>query len=343
MEDYSLLLNSVEKKISDSFVEFEVTLKKQKEEYQLIINRIRNEMETLKSERMINEQQRSKVGRIAASQRIILNIGGTLFETTRQTLTKQPNSMLNVMFNGSNEDIVKPDSKGHYFIDRDPEHFQTILNYLRTDQLILPESKIERTKLELELDFYCIKTEEKILTTAIDSSIIVNEKEFNSIRNFLPQKNPSFKLLYRATKLGFENCNKIINTSKQQPRLYLFKTQSTVFGGYSTVDESDAPLNSYYRDDQAFIFTLKNLLNTPPEKYICKVPSNSKYKWPNNCIDFGGGGDIQINMDTKQGHTNFPYHYECNRFSSYIEGKAFLGGCNNFTVTEVEIFIINDK
>lgn len=344
MENYEEKLNEIEKKILHTFGEYEANLKKYKEEYINITKEIKNEIKTLETEKIISEEMRKKLVN-TNSQRIILNVGGGIFETTRQTLTKQPNSMLYSMFCGRNEDIVKPDEKGHYFIDRDPTHFKTILNYLRTNQFIFPKSETERAQLELELDFYCITVSEPITSTTVKppespTSTIAGSNEFQSIRNFFPQTNMSFTLLYRATKDGFSSYGNIIFKESRQPRLYLFKTGSNIFGAYSTVDDIGRPV-SYYADPDAFIFTLKNKSNIPPEKYMVKIVDNARYFQDSHIINFGGGGDISINMNDQQGYTNFPIHYTCSRFSDYTQGKTFLGGSEKFTVDEVEIFLIN--
>ena len=61
---------------------------------------------------------------------VSLNVGGTLFATSRQTLMKHPDSMLARMCN--TEVPVVKDPSGAYFIDRDPTLFRLILNYLRS-------------------------------------------------------------------------------------------------------------------------------------------------------------------------------------------------------------------
>uniref|UniRef100_A0A4W4H893 BTB/POZ domain-containing protein KCTD9 n=1 Tax=Electrophorus electricus TaxID=8005 RepID=A0A4W4H893_ELEEL len=68
---------------------------------------------------------------------LTLNVGGRCFTTTRSTLVKEPESMLNHMF--GNKDVWgnKQDDQGAYLIDRSPDYFEPILNYLRHGQLIV--------------------------------------------------------------------------------------------------------------------------------------------------------------------------------------------------------------
>ncbi|XP_024294604.1 BTB/POZ domain-containing protein KCTD9 isoform X2 [Oncorhynchus tshawytscha] len=71
---------------------------------------------------------------------LTLNIGGRLFTTTRSTLvSKEPESMLAHMFREKAVWGNKQDECGAYLIDRSPEYFEPILNYLRHGQLIINE------------------------------------------------------------------------------------------------------------------------------------------------------------------------------------------------------------
>jgi len=64
-----------------------------------------------------------------AEARIKLDVGGRQFETTVQTLTSEPGSMLEAMFSGRFPIIREDDAT--VFLDRDPTCFSTILDYLR--------------------------------------------------------------------------------------------------------------------------------------------------------------------------------------------------------------------
>ncbi|XP_069023019.1 BTB/POZ domain-containing protein KCTD9b isoform X2 [Embiotoca jacksoni] len=71
---------------------------------------------------------------------LTLNVGGRCFTTTRSTLvSKQPESMLAHMFREKDVWGNKQDTHGAYLIDRSPDYFEPILNYLRHGQLIINE------------------------------------------------------------------------------------------------------------------------------------------------------------------------------------------------------------
>eukprot|EP00906_Rhabdomonas_costata_P016443 RCo023581 len=87
----------------------------------------------LQQEKVRNSELQRNVSRPETDSKVVLDVGGTLFETTVKTLTSEPGSMLEAMFSGRFP--VQKESDGTVFLDRDPTHFPVILNYLRDKAL----------------------------------------------------------------------------------------------------------------------------------------------------------------------------------------------------------------
>lgn len=86
---------------------------------------------------------------------VSLNIGGEIYTTTLDTLTRCRDSMLGAMFSGQIPTLR--DNRGNIFIDRDGKVFRYILNYLRSGFLDLPDSFSELKLLRREADFFQIR------------------------------------------------------------------------------------------------------------------------------------------------------------------------------------------
>ncbi|XP_040915594.1 BTB/POZ domain-containing protein KCTD9b isoform X2 [Toxotes jaculatrix] len=101
---------------------------------------------------------------------LTLNVGGRCFTTTRSTLvSKEPESMLAHMFREKDVWGNKQDSQGAYLIDRSPDYFEPILNYLRHGQLIINEGINPLGVLE-EARFFGIEQLAEQLETLIKAS-----------------------------------------------------------------------------------------------------------------------------------------------------------------------------
>ncbi|XP_022921061.1 BTB/POZ domain-containing protein KCTD3 [Onthophagus taurus] len=77
-----------------------------------------------------------------------LNVGGKRFSTSRQTLTCVQDTFFTALLNGRISSLR--DEKGSIFIDRDPEIFAVILNYLRTREINLKNVDIKSLRHEAE-------------------------------------------------------------------------------------------------------------------------------------------------------------------------------------------------
>ncbi|XP_072172540.1 uncharacterized protein [Diadema setosum] len=102
-----------------------------------------------------------------------LNVGGKIYETSETTLTSQPGSFFTSLLSGYIPSAR--DDRGNYRIDRDGKIFRYVLNYLRDNELILPEGFNELALLEREADFYqleSLKADIQALRVAVQGGVV---------------------------------------------------------------------------------------------------------------------------------------------------------------------------
>ncbi|XP_025833050.1 BTB/POZ domain-containing protein kctd15 isoform X2 [Agrilus planipennis] len=96
---------------------------------------------------------------VAAASRytapVHIDVGGTIYTSSLETLTKYPESRLAKLFNGSIP-IVLDSLKQHYFIDRDGAMFRHILNFMRNSRLLIPENFTDLDLLLEEAKYFDI-------------------------------------------------------------------------------------------------------------------------------------------------------------------------------------------
>eukprot|EP00466_Bigelowiella_natans_P013960 jgi/Bigna1/139489/aug1.50_g14197 len=92
---------------------------------------------------------------------VCLNVGGTRFFTTLNTLQRDRNSMLCKLFSGKFKLSTLPCDRAvasrSCFIDRSPQMFEYVLDYLRNGPIFTPPATAEkRRKLFVEAMYYCL-------------------------------------------------------------------------------------------------------------------------------------------------------------------------------------------
>ncbi len=124
-----------------------------------------------------------------------LNVGGHLFETTRETLTKYQGTYFSAQLNGK----YKADhAKKHIFIDRSPIYFAAILDFLRTAKVNI-SGDISEESLREEARFYGLEDvmfndedEEETVTEIVETAVFdlrkscevdLNIGEYSSAKN----------------------------------------------------------------------------------------------------------------------------------------------------------------
>ncbi|KAI9264816.1 BTB/POZ protein [Sporodiniella umbellata] len=93
------------------------------------------------------ENNTSRFRSMPSNEKVRLNVGGSLFETSYGTLSRDSQSLLAAMFSGRHRLSLEPE--GAYFLDRDPLHFRLVLNYLR--DLRVPPAILQDTTIREEL------------------------------------------------------------------------------------------------------------------------------------------------------------------------------------------------
>ncbi|XP_006865279.1 PREDICTED: BTB/POZ domain-containing protein KCTD17 isoform X3 [Chrysochloris asiatica] len=151
-----------------------------------------------------------------------LNVGGTVFLTTRQTLCREQKSFLSRLCQGEELQSDR-DETGAYLIDRDPTYFGPILNFLRHGKLVLDKDMAEEGVLE-EAEFYNIGPLIRIIKDRME------EKDYT-----VTQAPP--KHVYRVLQCQEEELTQMVSTMSDGWR---FEQLVTIGSSYNYGSEDQA-------------------------------------------------------------------------------------------------------
>ncbi|XP_063732623.1 BTB/POZ domain-containing protein KCTD12b [Eleginops maclovinus] len=107
---------------------------------------------------------------------IELNVGGQVYITRYSTLTSVPDSLLWEMFSRKSVKGLARDTKGRFFVDRDGFLFRYILDFMRDQQLVLPDHFPERGRLQREAEFFNLPDLVKLLAPKISKQNSLGEE-----------------------------------------------------------------------------------------------------------------------------------------------------------------------
>ncbi|XP_043923953.1 BTB/POZ domain-containing protein KCTD17-like [Protopterus annectens] len=125
-----------------------------------------------------------------------LNVGGTVFLTTSQTLCREKSFLCRLC---QDEELQSDrDETGAYLIDRDPSYFGPILNFLRHGKLVINKNLPEEGILE-EAEFYNIASLIKLVKEKL------KEKECQALQ--MPAKH-----VYRVLQYQEEELTQMVST-----------------------------------------------------------------------------------------------------------------------------------
>ena len=196
---------------------------------------MKHEATRLRKEKEAFDSVSKKLEGVHFGESVKLNVGGKLFDTSLCTLNKDPGSMLHAMFSGRFETKARED--GAYFIDRDGTHFRYILNFLRTDQLVLPDDKVVQKEVLVEAEFYQINGIIDILApNPLSESVIVNRAQSKTLVSWLPEEDwklGKVVLLYRASRDGWASSSFHSSCDNKRATVTIVKSGAYIFGGYT--------------------------------------------------------------------------------------------------------------
>ena len=171
-----------------------------------------------------------------------------------------------------------------------------------------------------------------------NSTILTNEKSSDLVK-LIGLKITSVKLLYQASKDGFDpsifhsKCDGVSST------LIVIKSKnSNIFGGFTSAAWSGKGYGTK-SDSTAFLFSILNSYNVSVKMDIFQ-PIYAISASPYSSIVFGGD-DLRCTKD--QCYSNLGQSYKIPSFlteNSY-EAYSFLGGSPNFQAVEIEVYWIN--
>ena len=184
----------------------------------------------------------------------------------------------------------------------------------------------------------------KIKTTNFDSIILKESKKENEYLQKIYEwcRYKDLDLIYRGTRDGTTSNIFHSKCDNQGPTICLYKNdKGNIFGGFSSISWTNN--GEYHSAPESFIFTLTNIHNIPPTKFILKNIDSAVYHSIKEGPTFGTG-EIGISKDYKTtiSWSYFPSSYQ----DSTGKGRSIITGnkdnkSHDLWIKEIEVFKLN--
>jgi hypothetical protein len=306
-----------------------------------------SESDRVKAEREQLERDFPKMQKFHGKP-IKLDVGGTVFKTSLETLTKESDSMLASMFSGRFG--MKAQDDGSFFIDRDPTHFRYILNFLRTGKIIVPDDAVVREELLLEANFYNVGPMLEKLTALLakvkvagfEGSSLLNSSDTTQLLSWLNGKS-NWRLIYKASRDGFRASDfHYCCDNKGETVSIICTTANYLFGGYTDVSWTSTN-GQHSNSAQSFLFAFRShSLGNSSVKTNVSSANHAVYHHSSYCCTFGAGHCIYVadssntnDSSYSNWHSGQSYSFPINVGSS---NNHWLVGQQNFQTRDVEVF-----
>jgi len=223
---------------------------------------------------------------------IILNVGGEHFSTSLATLRAKNGTYLDKMFRNGSNTICSAD--GSYFIDRDPSTFEYVLEYLRTDDMLVKSGE-ESVRMQALGDAEYFQLPELLQVylrwSSLRDGLDLSYSEFSFLNEELRGVSKELGgLLYQASKDGDASSNFHGRCDNKGANVVIIETTAgNMFGGF--IDVSWSSSSGWSSSSKAFLFRLRPAM----KRYNKRNGSNNAiYRHSSYGPLFGNGNDLNI-------------------------------------------------
>ncbi|KAJ5070877.1 kelch-like protein [Anaeramoeba ignava] len=241
------------------------------------------------------------------------------------------------------------------FIDFSKQEIEdTLKQELIPNQISQKLIQFQNIKNEKELNQFIEKEKEKSLIfksrKRFKSKIIKEKEYFNKLKEWINDNEffSKMKLGYSAKIDGFDYKKWHEKCDDKGKTLVIIKTKDNfIFGGFTQIGWISSK-NDHSFDENAFLFSLKNPRNDPPQKFPINLKSEAKkyavFYGPEMGPFFGNWDLCFIDRNLENGHSwNFGYSYILPKgiYYSTNESKNYLAGRDGqWKSEEIECFFV---
>ena len=180
-----------------------------------------------------------------ANNTIKFNVGGRLYEVSRELIDKYPDTVLGTLV----ETAWKEDPEETVFIDRNGDTFAYVLDFMRYGSIDLPAT-ISKSMFDRELGFYGINFEEGA----------INEESLTQVTNTFHLYKSKHDMFLLALEAYYQYSTKKVTTSSSV--IVNIPSNHKLYKGVCLVDEEKELFNEYLEK----YFGLKTLDATTPAR-----------------------------------------------------------------------------
>jgi hypothetical protein len=232
-----------------------------------------------------------------------IDVGGTIFTSSLETLTRYPDSRLSKLFNGTIP-IVLDTLKQHYFIDRDGKLFRYILNFMRYGTLALPDYFTELSALLEEARYFELTP----LINAIEERL-TNRKLSSS----------------KTNKQQLLNNNDVLSLNISQDRVLISGDITLIHDLFPEIQDQQqqqqtTPTHAHVERNQFIRFTLNAFINLTQLEIFQRLFNSQFIIVASTC---------GTSMDTMTQFSEYIFSKTKSNHLSSISKKSLLDSCEN--------------